>query len=182
MTATVIKMSIQRMVCTGCGAEANASCNCGVSYIPKAIRAGDALRANPQKSDRAIADDLGVSAMTVGRTRDASGVTDVTPDRIGGDGKTYHVPVCDDDDDPDDRPIEEEYQPKNYPVAYLLRADQAVRFASYSGPIDKEVVDYARAVACARHASNVGGLRSRLTAGRRAACAGTLRLDRRTRH
>jgi hypothetical protein len=29
---TVIKMSNQRMVCTGCGAEANASCNCGVSY------------------------------------------------------------------------------------------------------------------------------------------------------
>jgi hypothetical protein len=36
--STVIKMSIQRMICTGCGAEANASCNCGQPYVPKAVR------------------------------------------------------------------------------------------------------------------------------------------------
>ena len=57
----VIKLSIQRMVCTSCGAEANASCNCGVSYIPKALRAAEAVKANPEKSDRAIAADIGVA-------------------------------------------------------------------------------------------------------------------------
>jgi hypothetical protein len=31
-----IRQSIQRIVCTGCGAEANASCNCGVAYQPNA--------------------------------------------------------------------------------------------------------------------------------------------------
>ena len=44
-------LSIQRMICTGCGAEANASCNCGVSYIPKAVRAREAVAANPEKSN-----------------------------------------------------------------------------------------------------------------------------------
>jgi hypothetical protein len=54
-----------------------------------------------------------------------------------------------DDDDPDDAPIEEGINKKNPRVAYLLRADQAKRFAAYSGPVDREIVDYARAVATA---------------------------------
>jgi hypothetical protein len=33
--AVVINLPVQRVVCTGCGAEANASCNCGVSYVPR---------------------------------------------------------------------------------------------------------------------------------------------------
>ena len=48
--ATVTKLSIQRIVCTGCGAEANASCNCGKAYVPKAVRAAEAVAENPQKS------------------------------------------------------------------------------------------------------------------------------------
>lgn len=88
MTATVIKMSIQRMICTGCGAEANASCNCGKPYEPASVRAAAAVAANPEKSDRAIAADIGVSAMTVNRAR--QGVTDDTPEtRTGQDGKQY---------------------------------------------------------------------------------------------
>jgi len=104
MIATVIKMSIQRMVCTGCGAEANASCNCGLNYTPASIRAAEAIAANPEKSDRAIAADIGVHHTTVGRIRNAGGasappeqsaddlspVADATPEkRIGRDGKSY---------------------------------------------------------------------------------------------
>ena len=62
-----IRRSIQRMVCTACGAEANASCNCGVAYQPKSIRAAEAIKANPEKSDRAIAKEIGASPTTVGK-------------------------------------------------------------------------------------------------------------------
>lgn len=89
---TVIAMAVQQMTCTGCGAEANASCNCGKPYVPKKQRAAEAIAANPQKSDRAIAADIGVSPMTVGRAR-SEGETDVTPEREGIDGKVYHLPV-----------------------------------------------------------------------------------------
>lgn len=87
---TVIKMSIQRMVCTGCGAEANASCNCGVSYVAKSVRAAQAIKANPGKSDRAIAVDLGINQSTVSRVRN-SGDAYASPERIGQDGKSYSV-------------------------------------------------------------------------------------------
>src|ERR1700722_7465044 len=143
MIPTVIKMSIQRMICTDCGAEANASCNCGVAYQPKSLRAADAIKANPQKSDRAIAADLGISAMTVNRAR---GVTDVTPERTGLDGKIYRVPLREVDAEDD---VEADIEPDNYRTAYLLRADQARRFASYSGPVTKELIAMARQVATA---------------------------------
>ena len=68
-----IKYSIQRMVCTGCGAEANASCNCGLAYVPASQRAAEAIKNNPEKSNRAIAAELGVSDMTVGRARESLG-------------------------------------------------------------------------------------------------------------
>lgn len=87
MNNTVIKMSIQRMVCTGCGAEANASCNCGVSYVAKSVRAAEAIRANPSRSDRAIAADIGVSDRTVNRARATNDAPD--EDRVGRDGKSY---------------------------------------------------------------------------------------------
>ena len=89
--ALQIVQSIQRMACTGCGAEANVSCNCGKPYVPKSERAAEAIKANPEKSDRAIAAELGVSPMTVNRAR--ATVPDVTVDeRIGLDGKTRRVP------------------------------------------------------------------------------------------
>jgi hypothetical protein len=88
---TVIKMSIQRMVCTGCGAEANASCNCGVSYVAKSVRAAEAIRANPSKSNRAIAVDLGIAEGTVRSARQQSGAQDYARERVGQDGKSYSI-------------------------------------------------------------------------------------------
>jgi hypothetical protein len=78
------------MVCAGCGAEANASCNCGVSYVAKSVRAAEAIRANPGKSDRAIAAELGVGRATVQRAREVA--HDEPPEeRIGRDGKSYSI-------------------------------------------------------------------------------------------
>lgn len=87
--ATVIQFAVQRMVCTGCGSEANASCNCGVAYTPKIIRAAEAIKANPQKSDRSIAKEIGVDQKTVGAARRQSGEEYSSPERVGRDGKSY---------------------------------------------------------------------------------------------
>jgi hypothetical protein len=87
-TATVIQMSIQRMICTGCGAEANASCNCGVAYVPAAQRVAEYDKANPGQSTRQAAADLGVDKETVRKARsrgDQSPPAAVT----GRDGKLY---------------------------------------------------------------------------------------------
>jgi hypothetical protein len=92
---TEIRQSIQRMVCTGCGAEANASCNCGKPYVPKAVRAREAIEANPEKSNRAIAADTGIGLETVREARNeltGSGQLDDGP-RTGLDGKTRRRPV-----------------------------------------------------------------------------------------
>jgi len=93
--ATEIKISIQRMVCTGCGAEANASCNCGVAYQPKSVRAAAAVKATPEKSDRAIAKEIGASPTTVGKARDELSTTGQLKDgpRTGLDGKTRKLPA-----------------------------------------------------------------------------------------
>ena len=45
----VIPISIQRMICDGCGAETNAACNCGVAYPTKAVRAREAVEAQPRE-------------------------------------------------------------------------------------------------------------------------------------
>jgi hypothetical protein len=85
----VIQIAVQRMVCDGCGAEANASCNCGVVYRPKSIRAAEAVAANPEKSNRAIAAEIGISDKTVAKARNA-GADYFAPDkRVGQDGKSY---------------------------------------------------------------------------------------------
>jgi hypothetical protein len=82
----VLQISIQRMVCTGCGAEANASCNCGKPYEPKSVRAREAIEASPQKSNRAIAAETGISEPTVRRARASS---DAPAKVTGRDGKEY---------------------------------------------------------------------------------------------
>jgi hypothetical protein len=93
--ALQIVRSIQRMVCTGCGAEANASCNCGKPYVPKSVRAKEAIEANPEKSDRAIAAEIGSSPTTVGKVRDELSTGGQLEDgpRIGLDGKTRKMPA-----------------------------------------------------------------------------------------
>jgi hypothetical protein len=93
LSQVVYPISIQRMVCTGCGAEANASCNCGKPYVPKSLRAAEAIRANPEKSNRAIAADIGVDEKTVRKARDEPTADQSAVDtRIGLDGKERKMP------------------------------------------------------------------------------------------
>ena len=88
LTPPAIKIAVQRMVCTACGSEANATCTCGVAYVPAAQRAAEAIKANPGKSDRAIATEIGVNQSTVSRARQ-SGDAPASPERTGRDGKSY---------------------------------------------------------------------------------------------
>jgi hypothetical protein len=86
-----IKVAVQRMACTACGAEANASCTCGVSYVPKSVRAAEAVKANPEKSTRALEAETGLNRETLRRARKQ--VTHhVSPEServTGQDGKNY---------------------------------------------------------------------------------------------
>jgi hypothetical protein len=84
-----IKIAVQRMICTGCGAEMNAACNCGKAYVPVAQRVAEYDKANPGQSTRQAAADLGVHHSTVNEARKAA-VGQPTPDTVTGrDGKSY---------------------------------------------------------------------------------------------
>jgi hypothetical protein len=83
----VIKMSVQRMVCTGCGSEANASCNCGLAYLPKEDRARKLAEENPSISTRALSKLAGVGVATAHRAK--QGVPNGTGEVVGLDGNTY---------------------------------------------------------------------------------------------
>lgn len=54
-------------MCSSCGVDAG--CNCGAPLVSKAERAAAAIAANPGKSDRAIASEIGSSPTTVGKAR-----------------------------------------------------------------------------------------------------------------
>jgi hypothetical protein len=83
--------SIARLECSQCGASANAACNCGAPYVRASARAAEAVAKTPDKSDRAIADEISVSNQTVKRARSKTNVTNVTvvKRRKGKDGKSH---------------------------------------------------------------------------------------------
>jgi hypothetical protein len=85
-------ISVSRLICTGCGSETNATCNCGLEYKPKSARAKEAVEANPEKSDRAIAAEIGVSDKTVAKARKATADNSAVEERTGLDGKKRKVP------------------------------------------------------------------------------------------
>jgi hypothetical protein len=98
LTPPGIHRSIVRLACTACGAEANASCSCGKPYLPRE-RAAEAVAAHPEKSDRAIADEIGVGKDTVRRARAATGAgAPVEGPRTGKDGKARRLPNIPDDE------------------------------------------------------------------------------------
>jgi hypothetical protein len=136
-TETVIPFPMQIMCCTKCGAETNASCNCGVTYVPAAKRVAKYDRENPGRSNRAVANDLGVDEKTVRKARaDRSAPDEVT----GRDGKKY----------PATRTqvvtVEDDLEADEYREAFLLRAVDALTFAIYSGEVDQEVIAAAERV------------------------------------
>ncbi len=97
-TSTILpfrKPSIVRLACVKCGAEATAACDCGVEYKPAAIRAAEALTASPTRSDRAIAEEIGVNRRTVIKARRRLVQSaPVDEKRIGLDGRTRKLPAA----------------------------------------------------------------------------------------
>src|SRR5262249_18544869 len=69
------------------------------SYVPKSVRAAEAVKANPEKSDRAIAAEIGASPTTVGKARkelSTDGQLDDEP-RTGLAGKVRRLPQREED-------------------------------------------------------------------------------------
>ena len=81
-----------RLACTECGATGEGSCHCGAPYVAPGQRAAEAVKANPEKSDRAIAAEIGVSDRTINRARQSTATHDAV-ERTGLDGKTRHMPT-----------------------------------------------------------------------------------------
>jgi hypothetical protein len=83
-----IKINVQRLACFDCGSETNATCTCGVAYLPKAIeRVAEYDQANPGQSTRQAAADLGTTSTTVSKARRANRFAPETV--TGRDGKSY---------------------------------------------------------------------------------------------
>src|SRR5262245_55175690 len=86
-------IDVQILQCSKCGAKAAASCDCGVPYASALWLAAEAIKASPQKSDRAIAKEIGVSNVTVSKARKDATVNQLTVDkRVGLDGKVRRMP------------------------------------------------------------------------------------------
>lgn len=138
------------MACTACGSLANAACDCGAPYLPAGQRAAEALAANPQMSDRAIARDIGVHHSTVNEARKST-VGNPTVDvetRIGLDGKERRLPFRRAVEDDDEEFSQSELASRNR-GSFMLRAQEAKNFAFYSGKVDQKLVEFARTTASA---------------------------------
>jgi hypothetical protein len=93
-TAAVVQFpSIRGLRCSACNATTSASCDCGAAYVPAGDIAVTAIVANPEKSDRAIAAEIGVNKNTVARARaKTTGPNGPIEKRTGKDGKKRRVP------------------------------------------------------------------------------------------
>jgi hypothetical protein len=74
--------------CSDCGGDRE--CDCSAPAIPKTQRAIEAVKANPEKSNRAIAAEIGADEKTVRKAREAT--ADQSAVRAGLDGKTRKMP------------------------------------------------------------------------------------------
>jgi hypothetical protein len=99
MTASVIELRQEKkeaqFVCSACGADRG--CQCNEPAVPKAQKAIEALKANPEKSNRAIADEIGADKVIVDRARKP------TPHRLAigfAFNTTYIMRIVDDDEIP----------------------------------------------------------------------------------
>jgi hypothetical protein len=87
--------SVTHLACSKCFATTEVKCDCGVAYIyvPAGERAQQAVADNPEKSDRAIAAEVGVNAETVRRARKRSTAANAAVEkRVGKDGKKRRLP------------------------------------------------------------------------------------------
>ncbi len=84
--------------CSSCGATADVECCCGVPYMPAGRRAAEAVAANPEKSNRVIAEEIGVDERTVRSARKSTAEYSAVEKRIGKDGNARRLPTKSDDD------------------------------------------------------------------------------------
>jgi hypothetical protein len=89
--ATILQFPA-RLECSKCGASATASCDCGVAYVPAGMRAAEAVTANPEKSNRAIAAEIDVDEKTVRKARKSTADQSAVGKRVGKDGKSRKLP------------------------------------------------------------------------------------------
>lgn len=80
--------------CSGCGTTQEAACDCGVGYLPLGAIAAMALSRSPEKSNGMIAEELGISEITVRRAREKQPrQNDGVERRLGRDGKIRKQPT-----------------------------------------------------------------------------------------
>jgi hypothetical protein len=89
----IVQRVTRAMHCSKCGVEAAAACDCGVPYVPAGVAAAKAVAAHPEKSDRAIAAEIGVADRTVNRARKATATDVAVESRVGLDGKARKQPA-----------------------------------------------------------------------------------------
>lgn len=135
-------------MCSSCGVDAG--CNCGAPLMSKQQRAAEAIASNPRMSDRAIADEIGVSRETVRKERNSTdNQLSVEGElRIGLDGKERRMPVRQIADDDDGEDIER-ITPSQKRNGFLIRANEAMLLAAYDGPVNQAVIEAAKATAAA---------------------------------
>jgi hypothetical protein len=134
-SAKIIPMPIrQRLVCSECGADGEGTCRCGAPYVPAGQRAADAVAKNPEKSNRAIADEIGVDEKTVRKVRSTADQSAVE-ERTGKDGKTRKMPKA---APPVEPPTEEEvWQQTLMEMAGATIALPATMVREYGKPFRK---------------------------------------------
>ena len=95
-TEKVVPFPIRtKLVCSACGAPGEGTCGCGAPYVKPGERAEAAVKANPDKSDRAIAEEIGVSDKTVGKARKSTAEYSAVKKRTGKDGIPRRMPRMD---------------------------------------------------------------------------------------
>jgi hypothetical protein len=85
----IARLQMMQLRCSGCGAKAEATCDCGVPYIPAHEFAALAIARDPKKSNRALAMETGLSKDTIRAARKSGGENSPPEKHEGRDGKTY---------------------------------------------------------------------------------------------
>lgn len=134
----------RKLGCSACGATAEAACDCGVPYDPAGQRAAAAVAAHPEKSDRAIAADIGVGKNTVMRARQSDGPDGPPERRVGKDGKRDPAKK------PDPiRPLTKKQDADAKRGCFMLSIQEAKNLAVYDGAVDRAMIDFAKKAASA---------------------------------
>jgi hypothetical protein len=134
-------------MCSSCGVDAG--CNCGAPMMSKAQRAAEAIASNPQMSDRAIAQETGISQPTISKARKATdNLLSVHEPRIGLDGKQRRMPTKRIDAEDDEEELVAA-TPSERRSSFLIFSNEAMLMAQYQGPIDIEIRNAAKATAAA---------------------------------